>query len=93
MEGNYLIFVRDGKIYQAGYNIVPTGRVDKVLPVKKHVAMQADKLKYEGETLKIIEGETLMTAEEYEAYEAKNDNELRKQIYGDPEVDELVEPE
>lgn len=64
----WLIFFKliDGKYeyVSAGYNLVPTEIVDKVLPVQEHVARQARKLEYDGEKLTLKDGETLLTLEE-----------------------------
>lgn len=93
MNGNYLVFIKNGEVYQSGYNIVPSGVIDKVLPVKKHVANQADKLYFDGETLKVRSGETLLTETEYEEYENSNDQWNAEQTGMIEPVDELVEPE
>lgn len=64
----WLIFFKliDGayEYVSAGYNLVPTEVVDKVLPVQEHVARQARKLEYDGEKLTLKDGETLLTLEE-----------------------------
>lgn len=64
----WLIFFKliDGayEYVSAGYNLVPTEVVDKVLPVQEHVARQARKLEYDGEQLRLKDGETLLTLEE-----------------------------
>lgn len=71
MNGSYFIFIKKDVIHQAGYNLVPTGKLDAVLPVEKHVAMQADKLDYSDGQLRVRKGENLLSAEEYELYEKK----------------------
>lgn len=52
------------EIMQGGYNIVPTQSYDKVLPTTERIAKQIDKIYFDGENLKIIEGEILLTADE-----------------------------
>ena len=71
MNGSYFIFIKKDVIHQVGYNLVPTEKLDAVLPVEKHVAMQADKLVYSDGQLRVQKGESLLSAEEYELYEKK----------------------
>ncbi|PTJ92056.1 hypothetical protein [Staphylococcus simulans] len=65
---NWLLFLKyeNGKyeIKQAGSNIVPTEAYDKVLPTTERVARQSEKVYFDGEMLRLKEGETLMTVEE-----------------------------
>lgn len=65
---NWLLFLRyiDGKyhIVQAGSNIVPTEEFDKVLPTTEKIARQSDKVYFDGEKLKLKDGETLLSIEE-----------------------------
>ncbi|RIN77782.1 hypothetical protein [Staphylococcus simulans] len=65
---NWLLFLKyeNGKyeIKQAGSNIVPTEAYDKVLPTTERVARQSEKVYFDGEVLRLKEGETLMTVEE-----------------------------
>ena len=58
--------VRDGKYDWAasGKNLIITEEYDKVIPVEEKVARQVDKLEYDGTTLRLREGETLLEAEE-----------------------------
>lgn len=72
MEGSYFVFIKDGAIYQAGYNLIPSSSLDAVFPVDKHIAMQSDKLEYVDSQLRVIEGVTLLSKEEYDAYEKQN---------------------
>lgn len=84
---NWLLFLKviDGEYYivQAGCNMVPTDELDKVLPVEEHVARQADKLVYNGEKLKVKEGETLLTVEELNK---KVDSPLEKDLIDVPKT-------
>lgn len=57
INGEYLIV-------QAGYNIVPTQDYDKVLPTTEKIARQSDKVYFDGEKLKLKDGETLLSVEE-----------------------------
>lgn len=85
----WLIFFKliDGKYeyVSAGYNLVPTEIVDKVLPVQEHVARQARKLKFDGEKLTLKDGEKLLTLEEL--------NEEQRQLDIKNGADVLVMPE
>ncbi|MEX3459318.1 hypothetical protein [Staphylococcus hominis] len=65
---NWLLFLKliDGKyeIVQAGANIVPTEAFDKVLPTTERIARQHEKVYFDGEKLKLKEGQELLTVEE-----------------------------
>ena len=65
---NWLLFLKyiDGEYYivQAGSNIVPTEEFDKVLPTTERIARQSDKVYFDGEKLKLKDGETLLSIEE-----------------------------
>ena len=65
---NWLLFLKyiDDKyhIVQAGSDIVPTEDFDKVLPTTERIARQSDKVYFDGEKLKLKEGETLLSVEE-----------------------------
>lgn len=65
---NWLLFLKyiDGEYYivQAGSNIVPTEEFDKVLPTTERIARQSDKVYFDGEKLKLKDGETLLSVEE-----------------------------
>jgi len=65
---NWLLFLKliDGKyeIVQAGANIVPTEAYDKVLPTTERIARQHEKVYFDGEKLKLKEGQELLTVEE-----------------------------
>lgn len=65
---NWLLFLKyeNGKyeIKQAGSNIVPTEAYDKVLPTTEQIARQHEKIHFDGEKLRLNEGETLLTVEE-----------------------------
>lgn len=64
----WLLFMKytndEYSIVQAGYNIVPTQDYDKVLPTTEKIARQSDKVYFDGEKLKLNEGETLLTVDE-----------------------------
>lgn len=65
---NWLLFLKyiDGEyhIVQAGSDIVPTEDFDKVLPTTEQIARQSDKVYFDGEKLKLKDGETLLSVEE-----------------------------
>lgn len=65
---NWLLFLKyiDDKYYivQAGSDIVPTEDFDKVLPTTEKIARQSDKVYFDGEKLKLKDGETLLSIEE-----------------------------
>lgn len=65
---NWLLFLKyiDDKyhIVQAGSDIVPTEDFDKVLPTTERIARQSDKVYFDGEKLKLKDGETLLSIEE-----------------------------
>lgn len=64
----WLLFMKliDGEyfIVQAGSNIVPTEDFDKVIPTTEKIARQSDKVYFDGERLKLKDGETLLSVEE-----------------------------
>ena len=51
-------------IEDAGFNIIPQKEYDKILPTTERVAKQIEKVYYDGEKLKLKEGETLLSLEE-----------------------------
>lgn len=65
---NWLLFLKliDGEyeIVQAGAKIVPTEAYDKVLPTTERIARQHEKVYFDGEKLKLKEGQELLTVEE-----------------------------
>lgn len=65
---NWLLFLKyiDDKyhIVQAGSDIVPAEDFDKVLPTTERIARQSDKVYFDGEKLKLKDGETLLSVEE-----------------------------
>ena len=65
---NWLLFLKyiDGEYYivQAGSDIVPTENFDKVLQTTEKIARQSDKVYFDGEKLKLKDGETLLSVEE-----------------------------
>ncbi|TDL39381.1 hypothetical protein EVU91_04350 [Macrococcoides bohemicum] len=90
----WLIFFKliDGayEYVSAGYNLVPTEVVDKVLPVQEHVARQARKLEYDGEKLTLKDGETLLTLEELDEEQRNLDIQNGADVLAVPEP-EIVE--
>lgn len=90
----WLIFFKliDGayEYVSAGYNLVPTEVVDKVLPVQEHVARQARKLAYDGEKLTLKDGETLLTLEELDEEQRQLDIQNGADVLAVPEP-EIVE--
>lgn len=80
MTGNWMVFIKNGEVYQAGYNIVPNGRMDAVLPVEEHVAKQMDKLEYDGENLLIKDNEKLLDAETFKHKERENNRQLEQEM-------------
>lgn len=57
MNDNYVI-------EDAGFNIVPQKEYDKILPTTERVAKQTEKVYFDGERLKLKEGETLLSLKE-----------------------------
>ena len=84
---------KDGKYewVESGKNIVINQQYDKVIPVREHVARQVDKLFFDGEKLKLREGETLLskTQLDQQQYESDLQNGL---IVGEPQS-EIMEVE
>ncbi|WP_145437692.1 hypothetical protein [Staphylococcus haemolyticus] len=52
------------QIMQAGYNLVPTQVYDKVIPTTEKVVMNVDKVYFDGNKLKVKEGEALDDGED-----------------------------
>lgn len=75
----------------SGSNILIDEEVDKVLPVAEHVARQSRKLYYDGEKLRVKEGETLLSLEELNAEQYQQD--VENGIAGVEQNNVLVEPE
>ncbi|MCE5096515.1 hypothetical protein BUY43_01780 [Staphylococcus devriesei] len=80
---NWLLFLKyiDDKyhIVQAGSDIVPTEDFDKVLPTTERIARQSDKVYFDGEKLKLKDGETLLSVEELnELKESPLEEELKQ---------------
>ena len=67
----WLLFMKiiDGEyfIVQSGSNIVPTEDFDKVIPTTEKIARQSDKVYFDGQKLKVKDGETLLSMEELDA--------------------------
>ncbi|MDQ7231046.1 hypothetical protein [Staphylococcus haemolyticus] len=64
----WMLFLKlvDGEyeIVQAGYNLVPTKEYDKTLPTTERIARQFEKVYFDGNNLKVLESETLLSIEE-----------------------------
>lgn len=64
----WMLFLKlvDGEyeIVQAGYNLVPTKEYDKTLPTTERIARQFEKVYFDGNNLKVLESETLLSVEE-----------------------------
>lgn len=52
------------EIVLAGCDLVPNKAYDKVLPTTEKIARQSDKVYFDGEKLKLKDGETLLSVEE-----------------------------
>ena len=74
----YVLVDGDYQWADAGNNLVINGQYDKVLPVREHVARQVNKLYFDGEKLKLKDGETLLskTQLDQQQYESDLQNEL-----------------
>lgn len=76
MENWAICYVlKDGEYLwtDAGKNIVITNQYDKVVPVKENVARQANKLIFDGEKLKLKEGETLLSKTQLDQQQYESD--------------------
>lgn len=76
----FLIY-KNGKyeIIQAGSNMVPVEPFDKVIPTTEKIARQSDKVYFDGEKLKLKDGETLLSVEELnELKESPLEEELKQ---------------
>lgn len=72
----FLIY-KNGKyeIVQAGSNMVPVEPFDKVLPTTEKIARQSEKVYFDGEKLKLKEGEALLSIEELNEKQQKSTDE------------------
>lgn len=46
---------------QSGYNVIPSAEIDKIVPVEKNVARQAEKVYFKDGKLKLRSGEKLLS--------------------------------
>lgn len=69
------------EIVQAGYNLVPTQEYDKTLPTTEKIVRQFEKVYFDGEKLRLKEGETLLSIEELNA---QNNQTLEDDIPTEP---------
>lgn len=64
----WMLFLKliDGEyeIVQGGYNLIPTQIYDKTLPTTERIARQFEKVYFDGNNLKVLESETLLSVEE-----------------------------
>lgn len=75
----------------AGKNIVITQQYDKVLPVREHVARQVDKLFFDGEKLKLKDGETLLSKTQLDQQQYESD--LQNGLVVDEPQSQIMEVE
>ena len=76
---------------EAGKNIVIANQYDKVIPVREHVARQVDKLFFDGEKLKLRDGETLLSKDQLDKQQYEND--LANGLVAQEQSNEIVEVE
>ena len=94
MESWAICYVlKDGEYLwaDAGKNIVITNQYDKVVPVKENVARQANKLIFDGEKLKLKEGETLLSKTQLDQQQYESD--LQNGLILDEPQSQIVEVE
>lgn len=91
MNGLIAYKLNDGQyeLVANGVGLVLNIEVDKVLPVREHVARQAYKLVYDGKLLTLKDGERILSLEELNAEDIYRD-ELLDNSYDD-EQGEIVE--
>lgn len=87
----YVLVDGDYQWADAGKNLVINGQYDKVLPVREHVARQVDKLFFDGEKLKLKDGETLLSKDQLDKKEYEID--LAKGLVIPEQQSEIVEVE
>lgn len=87
----YVLVNGDYQWADAGKNLVINGQYDKVLPVREHVARQVDKLFFDGEKLKLRDGETLLSKDQLDKQEYEND--LANGLVIPEQSNEIVEVE
>ncbi len=81
MQWNLYLLNIDGEyeIVLAGCDLVPNKAYDKVLPTTEKIARQSDKVYFDGERLKLKDGESLLSLEELNAQdENSREKEPRK---------------
>lgn len=69
------------EIVQAGYNLVPAQEYDKTLPTTEKIVSQFEKVYFDGEKLRLKEGESLLSIEELNA---QNNQALEDDISTEP---------
>lgn len=87
----YVLVNGDYQWADAGKNLVINGQYDKVIPVREHVARQVDKLFFDGEKLKLKDGETLLSKDQLDKKEYEID--LAKGLVIPEQQSEIVEVE
>ncbi|TDM12649.1 hypothetical protein [Macrococcus bovicus] len=82
----------DGKyvLSRSGSDLVVSDIFDKTLPVREEVARQAYKLEYDGENLRLKDGEKLLSLEELNAEQQQLDTE-KGLVVEEVSVPQLVE--
>lgn len=85
--------IRDGKYEWAdsGKNLILTEEYDKVIPVREHVARQVDKLFFDGEKLKLKDGETLLSKTQLDQQQYESD--LQNGLVVDEPQSQIMEVE
>lgn len=84
---------KDGKYewVESGKNIVINQQYDKVIPVREHVARQVDKLFFDGEKLKLKDGETLLSKTQLDQQQYESD--LQNGLIVDEPQSQIMEVE
>lgn len=87
----YVYYDGEYQWVEAGRNIVLNGQFDKVLPVREHVARQVDKLFFDGEKLKLKDGETLLSKTQLDQQQYESD--LQNGLVVDESQSQIMEVE
>ena len=87
----YVLIDGEYQWVEAGKNIIANGQYDKVIPVREHVARQVDKLFFDGEKLKLRDGETLLSKDQLDKQQYESD--LANGLVAQEQSNEIVEVE
>ena len=87
----YVLVNGDYQWADAGKNLVINGQYDKVIPVREHVARQVDKLFFDGEKLKLRDGEKLLSKTQLDQQQYESD--LQNGLVVDEPQSQIVEVE